>query len=215
MGNGLLGFVAPILISLSLLFIGLAIKAVENADGHKASQWSSIAFFSLGVCALLWAVKGDGTMVQKNFMLGVIGAAFGASTFIFIGYALGDSPIPPDKTNPENTMADKVTQNVTSYNQQGGITAGTVSVAPQRLVFSPEVGAQLLAAMPVKKKVNLTSIGGGADQAVGDQVESFLVANGYKVDRTITGVQAPPPDHKVSFGETADAYILVLAPSLN
>lgn len=102
-----------------------------------------------------------------------------------------------------------------SYGQQGGVTAGTVNIGPQRLAFSPEIGSELLAKMPLKKKVILRTVGGGSDQQVGSEIQSFLQQNGYDVVRTSIGMLIPPPDHKLSLGNSHDAYVLTVAPSAN
>jgi hypothetical protein len=61
-----------------------------------------------------------------------------------------------------------------SYGQQGGITAGTVNIAPQRAQFSDQLGAQLLSHMPDKnKEVELRTVGSGEDQKVGSDVQIF------------------------------------------
>jgi hypothetical protein len=50
--------------------------------------------------------------------------------------------------NAQSIPAQQSAQNITSYGQQGGITAGVVNIGPQRLVFSSELGSELLARMP-------------------------------------------------------------------
>jgi hypothetical protein len=101
-----------------------------------------------------------------------------------------------------------------SYGQQGGITAGTINIGPGRLAFSDQLGRELLAHMPTKKKVRLTSIGPtNADQAVGTEIQNFLQQNGYDVERSIIGMSMPAPDRPISFQELPDAYVLTVAPS--
>ena len=102
-----------------------------------------------------------------------------------------------------------------SINQQGGITAGTVNIGPSRLVFSQQLGDELLRTLPREKKVSMTSVGGNADQAVASQIQQFLQNNGYTVERMAAGMLAPPPDHKISLRNTPDASILIVAPSAN
>jgi hypothetical protein len=86
-------------------------------------------------------------------------------------------------------------------------------VAPNRLSLSNELANELLNKMPIKKTVHLTTVGSSKDQNVGDDIQSFLVQNGYKIDRSIIGMLIPPPDNKISLRETADAYNLLIAPS--
>jgi hypothetical protein len=83
---------------------------------------------------------------------------------------------------------------------------------PQRLTFSAALGDELLARMPIKKKVVIRSVGGEADQIVATDIQTFLHQNGYDVSRTMIGMLVPPPDHKISLGENPDAYILTIAP---
>ncbi|WP_198162311.1 hypothetical protein, partial [Methylosinus sp. R-45379] len=121
----------------------------------------------------------------------------------------------PPKEAPRQNEARDVAQNVTSYGQQGGITAGTVNIGPQRLTFSQELGRELLSKMPVKKNVLMQSTGGNADQLVATDIENFLIQNGYNVTRRTSAALAPPPDKKIVINDLADQYILVVAPSAN
>jgi hypothetical protein len=100
-----------------------------------------------------------------------------------------------------------------SSGQQGGITAGTVNIAPPRAAFSPQVGNDLLAHMPSRKSVVLNTVGGDADQKVGDDVQQFLEGNGYSVQRRSIGMMAPPPDHPFSFSDNPNTYVITVAPS--
>ncbi|HEU0216910.1 MAG TPA: hypothetical protein VFQ90_09620 [Stellaceae bacterium] len=101
-----------------------------------------------------------------------------------------------------------------SFGQQGGITAGTVNIAPGRVPFTMELGNQLLEHMPDKNKVvRLMTVGGNADQNIGNEVQQFLQHSGYSVQRMSIGMMAPPPDHPFIFNESSDQYIITVAPS--
>jgi hypothetical protein len=102
-----------------------------------------------------------------------------------------------------------------SYGQQGGITAGTVNVAPSRAVFTSQLGKDLLTDMPAKKLVVLRTVGGAADQKVGDDVQNFLEHNGYTVRRELIGTLTPTPDHPFSFAENPNEYIVTVASSVH
>jgi hypothetical protein len=69
--------------------------------------------------------------------------------------------------------------------------------------------------MPTKKKVIITSVGSDADQRVAIEIQNFLQQNGYDVSRSSTSILVPPPDHKISLGDSPDGYILTIAPSAN
>ena len=79
-----------------------------------------------------------------------------------------------------------------SYGQQGGITAGTLNIAPSRWAFSDQLGNQLLADMPMKKPVFMTSVGGIADQKVATDIQNFLQNNGYQYIGLLWGFWFPP-----------------------
>lgn len=100
-----------------------------------------------------------------------------------------------------------------SYGQQGGITAGTVNIAPPRAVFTDLIGRRLLALMREKKNVTLRTVGGVADQKVGDAVQSFLEQHGFSVRRISVGMLVPPPDRPFSLSDRPSAYMVTVAPS--
>jgi hypothetical protein len=88
-----------------------------------------------------------------------------------------------------------------------------VFVAPQRAQFTDELARQLLGLMPVKKPVDLQTIGGNEDQKIGSIVAEFLTKNGFSVQRTSIGMMAPPPDRPFAFNDSGQTYVVVVAPS--
>lgn len=217
MGTGILGIIGIICVAIFGVVLRFALEALDKLNYHKAARWFFFSFLPLGIIAILWAIHGDATMVEKNVVLGLIGAIIGASGFIYGGYALGDAnrKSQPNEALTKILLEPQFAQNATSYGQQGGITAGIVNIGPQRLAFSPELGSELLSKMSAKKPVSLQSVGGNADQAVASEIQTFLQKNGFDVNRTSSGMMAPPPDHKVSLIEEPGSYILVIAPSAN
>jgi len=113
--------------------------------------------------------------------------------------------------NPTD-KSSQVTQNVTSYNQSGGITAGTVNIGAGRAEFNDQLKADLLQKVP-KGNVQLQTVGGNADQAIGNEVEAFLKQNGYSVQRMAIGMLAPPPDRPYTLSVNGAQTVLVVAPS--
>jgi hypothetical protein len=216
MGTGILGIIGIICVATFGVVFRFALEALDKLNYHKAARWFFFSFLPLGLIAILWAIHGDATMVEKNILLGLIGAIIGASGFIYGGYALGDA----NRSQPNEAVAtiplkQQVSQNINSYGQQGGITAGIVNIGPGRLAFSSALGSELLAKMPIKKKVDITSVGGAADQAVAIDIQNFLQQNGYDVSRKSTAILVPPPDHKISLGDSPNGYVLTIAPSAN
>jgi len=101
-----------------------------------------------------------------------------------------------------------------SIGQQGGITAGTMNIAPARVPFTPELKADLLRKLKTNKPIELQTVGNDVDQKIGDEVLSFLKANGYQVpQRMMIGMLAPPPNRPYTLDEHEDKYVLTIAPS--
>lgn len=70
---------------------------------------------------------------------------------------------------------------VTSHNQMGGITAGTVNFGPTARSMNAELGEQLKANVPASAKVTVTAVlGDGEAFGFANQVYEWLKVNGYK-----------------------------------
>jgi hypothetical protein len=145
-----------------------------------------------------------------NRKIGWAGFAFGV---LLLGAAGGIAFFPDGQAQSPPTTIYQGPGSAYSYGQQGGVTAGTINIAPSRSLFTPELGKDLLSHMPTKKPVALQTVGGMADQSVGDEVQKFLQDNGYTVQRMSAGIMAPPPDRPFSFMDTPDKYVVTVAPS--
>ena len=102
------------------------------------------------------------------------------------------------------------------YNNQGIITQGqqgnnTIIQAPARAEFTPQLQSEILQKIP-KGPIELITVGGEADQAIGNQVHAFLNQSGYTVTRTAAGIYAPPPSHPYSMAVGTHSTLIV-APS--
>ena len=81
-------------------------------------------------------------------------------------------------------MSDKERPiNVTSFNQQGGITAGHVNIGPQPRHLNAQGAKQLAQALPKDKKVNVTCIM--------DDGEGFQFATEIKKHLVSVGMSRP------------------------
>jgi hypothetical protein len=168
---------------------------------------------ALGIAGLALTILGFVGPIMFptiNKRLAWVGFIFG---LLLLGGAATTAFVPGG--NAQSIPAQQSAQNVTSYGQQGGITAGIVNIGPQRLAFSSQLGSELLAKMPSKKKVIVRSVGSEADQSVATIFQNFLQQNGYDVARISIGMLVPPPDHKISLGDSPDGYVLIIAPSAN
>lgn len=100
----------------------------------------------------------------------------------------------------EHHMSDKDTINVTSYNQQGGITAHTVTIGSQpRSLANPnatELKEQILKELPRDKPITVLCLMGDAEGfRFAAEIHAFLKANGFKLTENgiSQGVFNPPP----------------------
>jgi hypothetical protein len=101
-------------------------------------------------------------------------------------------------------------------NNQGIITQGqvgnnTINIhASVRAQFTDKIRSDILQMIPKDKRVDLKTIGGAADQAIGDQVEQYMVANGYSVTRYRIGMFAPPPDQPftLQIGDNVSSFMV-------
>jgi hypothetical protein len=90
----------------------------------------------------------------------------------------------------------------------------TLVCNPGRAGFSDELGAFLTSNMPDKtKQVTLRTVSKVTDQSVGNQVEYFLAQQGYSVQRTTIGMQAPPPKGPYTLQVEGNQYVLTVAPT--
>jgi hypothetical protein len=179
---------------------------------------------ALGIAGLALAIIGpvlgvlfpniNKKVAWAAFIVGLLllGVAGGISFF-----PNGEAQAPPTGQPP---VVNQAPGSAYSYGQKGGITAGTINIAPGRLTFSPDLGRQLLALMPDKvKKVMMTVVGGTSDQAVGDDIYNFLRQNEYQqIDRGSRDVAQfiPPqgaPDGPIYVMNGSNSYWLVVQPS--
>ena len=81
-----------------------------------------------------------------------------------------------------------------------------------RAQFTDKIKSEILQKFP-KGTVQLQTVGGEADQAIGNEVEQFLVQNGYTVQRLMMGTRAPPPSAPWGASITGNFTVFVVAPS--
>lgn len=88
---------------------------------------------------------------------------------------------------------DKPVFNVTSFNQQGGITAGEVNIGPQPRNLNSDLQTQLRSQLPSGKKVSVTAVmGDGEAFQFAQQVKDFLIDQGYEVSGVNQAIFAQP-----------------------
>jgi len=94
----------------------------------------------------------------------------------------------PKTTNPTQI-------NVTSHNQMGGITAGTVNlVGRPQLVMEDGLMAEIARAVASYPELALTSIGGQRSMAAADTLQTYLENAGHTVQRSRVGMMLGGPD---------------------
>lgn len=108
---------------------------------------------------------------------------------------------------------DKPTINVTSHNQQGGITAYKVVIGRIDLTFSTEVAAKIEERLPKDRPFDLMAIGGSRDLEVVEAYANYLQQHGYTLrSRSRAGIVSPPPDAPITIIVAPDHSVLQIAP---
>jgi hypothetical protein len=208
MGSGTLAIITAFAGILAAAFLRHAFDMRKEQKYREMAGSIFWAMVPLGVVCLIWAqTTGDAPMWVQNALLGCIGAAIGASAFVWLGYI-----VRPTAAVAQTDKPAQVAQNVTSYNQSGGITAGTVNIGGGRAEFNDQLKADLLQKLP-KGNVQLKTIGGNADQTIGNEVEAFLRQNGYSVQRMVIGMISPPPDRPYTLSVNGGQAVVIVAPS--
>jgi hypothetical protein len=118
-------------------------------------------------------------------------------------------------TASENVMAQNSmgpiigNQGIITQGQQGN---NTIIQTPIRAQFTDQIKSEILQKIP-KGTVQLETVGGNADQAIGNEVHQFLLQNGYVVERVEAGMLIPPPDRPYSVSRNGTTIRFVVAPS--
>ncbi len=134
-------------------------------------------------------------MESRNLLLMPSGAILGAALFAYLGYVIADfraaraqsdiRVITEAQLSP-NERGPIINQNVTSNNQQGGITAHTVNVGPQPRDLDSSWGGplktQMLSSLPRDKDLTIMALMGDSEGiSLALQIHSFLKSNGFKM----------------------------------
>jgi hypothetical protein len=189
----------PIAVVLAI-FTLLARHALDMRTKQNYREMWGATSLSILPAALFLAIvaSGEPSMLKRNLLLIPAGALIGACVFVYGGYVWSDTvaipPQPPAIKPPYIIMAQLVPsaqgpmidQSVTSYNQQGGITAHSVTIGPQqRNLDSPtseQLKQQMLSQLPRDKDITVMAILGDTESITfAQQIHSFLKDNGFKL----------------------------------
>lgn len=110
----------------------------------------------------------------------------------------------------ERTMREGKTS-VTSYNQSGGITAGTVNIGPQPRRFTTADAKALAERIPAGSAVTVIAMGPDSEAlAFAFEVYSWLKASGYPVKGPNEAWGRLPPIHGQAINKTNGGYEIVI-----
>ena len=161
----------------------------------------------MGVC-LLWAGMEGQALLPQRIALFVVGAALGGIALLMLGEYI--RPTAAQQTAPGMTNGPSIN----TWNQSGG--TNTINIGPTKLTFQPAIANELVSKLPRGKPVSLVSVGSSADQLVANEYQVFLQSQGFTVVRSVIGMMAPPPDHKIAIGDVNAAQVtVIIAPSAN
>jgi hypothetical protein len=122
MGTGILSIALPIAVVIAAPFFRnvFDMRREKNYREMVGSVfWGVVPF---GVICVIWAASGDSPVRAQNMVLGLVGAAIGASGMIWVGYFVRDmsakaEPPGPSSSGPASTQMGAV-------NNQGIVTQG-------------------------------------------------------------------------------------------
>ncbi len=85
----------------------------------------AIAMAMAAFTALVWSVVGGATVFVRGMVLGLFGAASGASALIWLGFVVQGNA---GEVTPPSTVTSQIqpSPSVSSAGQQGGVTAGNI-----------------------------------------------------------------------------------------
>jgi hypothetical protein len=141
-----------LLLPISIAWFGVLLRQAFEMEKERRYQrmWGTIAWslFPFGVSAVVWVHQGDADVLTRNILLGVMGATFGASLFIWIGYIFSGS----------GTMAAVVTASppVASVMTRVPVSAPADPIAAARPLPSNVIRELLDALTEAKKMVDET-----------------------------------------------------------
>ncbi len=196
MGNGIFWLVGAACLTAFGVCLRFSLQMLIDKNIRGASAW---CFWSLvpllAVCFTLVA-RGDPTMAEapRNLILGIVGAAVGATASIWIGYvAFGSASAQTatvsggDKSvqgSPSVTISGG--ENVVSIGQIGGITARVVTINPP---MNPE--------LRITGKTQTDNPDGSSTVLIDAEVASPITPGLMILDIDAAGIQhvgiAPPP----------------------
>jgi uncharacterized membrane protein YgdD (TMEM256/DUF423 family) len=218
-----MGVLYPALASAAVLawfgpFANHALKM--RVEKNYREMWGAASLSLLPAAIFLLIVaSGEPSMLTRNFLLIPAGALIGACVFAYLGYFAADLRADParspgkDQPKMEETIVAQGGPNINTWNQSGG--TNTINVGPIKLPFETQIGDELVRRLPAGKPIRLQSVGSSTDQAVADQYQQFLQSKGFKVDRMMIGVMAPPPAGKITIRDAGDTVFVIIAPSAN
>ncbi len=101
---------------------------------------------------------------------------------------------------------------VTSINQQGGITAGTVNIGAQPRHMNAQLGAQIEQAIPKGARVSITAVMGDMEAfSFAQEIRTWMAQNGYtNITQGVNQAVYSAPVVGQSLNKTADGFELVI-----
>ena len=140
MGTGTFWFVGAVCLATFGVLLRFAVQALEDRRYRISAAWFFWSFVPLAVVCAILVIRGEPDVSEpiRNIVLGLVGAALGASLFVWGGYAVWGTAAA--QTSEHKMAQDQPPQvpnisgnnNVVSVGQTGGVTAGTyINQVPQ------------------------------------------------------------------------------------
>lgn len=124
MGNGILFISLPLAGAIAAPFLSNVFNARKDKNYREMVGSMCLGLVPFGALCVIWAANGDSPVRAQNIVLGLVGAAIGASRLIWFGYLVRGMSA---NTVPSGSSSNGPASNqIGTVNSQGIITQGQV-----------------------------------------------------------------------------------------
>jgi hypothetical protein len=173
MGTGPLWIVGAVCFGTFTVALRFALQMMDDGRYRDSSRWFFLSFVPLGIISLLWSASEAIPMGTRNWVLGVVGGAIGASGIIWAGYLC--QTVPAQAESRTDVPATAVAQAVTSREALASALddlANAVMAAPSVVIGSQvtvEAGKGSSGTI-IGKQITVTAGTGSTGTVIGEQI---------------------------------------------
>lgn len=198
---------------------------MKMKEQHRYAEeyfWYAGGMAPLTLACVFLASNGDLPVVPQRFLMASIGALLGGTLFLGIGELIrptsaSSQTAPGAVPGPQNIYGGN---NVFSYGQSGGITAGTVNIGPiPRSLSQPrmdQLKKQISEQLPKDKPIIVVAVAGDSEALdFAYEILSYLKGNGFSVKSDeVSQIYFKGPVKGLAVSEDAEVRTLMVGANL-